>query len=96
MSLPSFREAKALVRIHPFLRGLLTASFHHMRRLSAGSVSGHRAADGTAKCPESLCPTPVLPLLESRMPTPERSLLLRLRSYGLMRQSPLTLPSFSY
>ena len=67
-----------------------------MRRLDAGSVSDHRADDGTAKCPESLCPVPVLPLLGNRVPTPERTLLPRLRSYGLMRQSHLTLPSFSY
>jgi hypothetical protein len=58
-----------------------------MRRLDGGSVSDHRADDGTAKCPESLCPVPVLPLLGNRVPTPERTLLLRLHSYGLMRQS---------
>ena len=58
-----------------------------MRRLDVGSVSDHRADDGTAKCPESLCPVPVLPLLGNRVPTPERTLLLRLHSYGLMRQS---------
>jgi hypothetical protein len=85
IGLPTFGEAKALVRIHPFLRGLPTASFHHMRRLNAGSVSDHRADDGTAKRPESLCPVPVL--LGNRVPTPERTLLLRPRSYGLMRQS---------
>ena len=45
MSLPYVREVKALVRIHPNLHGLPTASFHHMRRLIAGSESGHRAAD---------------------------------------------------
>ena len=40
MSLPYVREVKALVRIHPNLHGLPTASFHHMQRLNAGSVSG--------------------------------------------------------
>src|SRR5215471_17855980 len=33
MGLPIIGEAKALVRIHPFLRGLPTVSFHRMRRL---------------------------------------------------------------
>ena len=96
VSLPVFDEVKALVRIRPVFSGLPTASLHLMRRLIAGSVPGYRAADGTAKCPESLCPVPVLPLLGNRVPTPERTLLLRLRSYELMRQSHLTLPSFSY
>jgi len=40
MSLPYLREVKALVRIYPNVRGLPTASFHHMRRLNTGSVSG--------------------------------------------------------
>src|SRR4029077_8624453 len=42
--------------LHLDFRGLPTASLHLMRRLMAGSVPGRRAADGTAKCPESLCP----------------------------------------
>src|SRR5215472_2353908 len=67
-----------------------------MRRLIAGSESDYRAADRTAKCPESLCAVPALPLLGNRVPTPRRALLLRLRSYGLMRQSPLALLSFSF
>jgi hypothetical protein len=66
-----------------------------MRRLIAGSVPGHRAADGTAKCPESLCPMPKLSSLGRRASSPERTLLLRLRSYGLMRQSRLALLYFS-
>jgi hypothetical protein len=41
----------------------------------------------TARCPESLCPLPVLPPAGRRVPPPERTLLLRHRSYGLMRQS---------
>jgi hypothetical protein len=41
----------------------------------------------TAKYPESLCPSLVLPPLGRRAPPPPRILLLVLRSYGLMRQS---------
>ena len=51
--------------------------------------------DETAKCPESLCPMSVLPRSGRRVPSPRRTLLLRLRSYGLMRQSRLALPYFS-
>src|ERR1700730_174925 len=42
---------------------------------------------GTAKYPESLCPSLVLPPLGRRAPPPPRTLLLVLRSYGLMRRS---------
>ena len=66
-----------------------------MRRLIAGSVPGHRAADGTAKCPESLCPMPTLSSLGRPVAPPRRTLLLRLRSYGLMRQSRMALLYFS-
>src|SRR5262249_31887232 len=55
----------------------------------------HPADDETAKCPESLCPIEALPRLGRRVPPPRRTLLLRLRSYGLMRQSHLALPYFS-
>ena len=65
-----------------------------MRRLSAGSVSGHRAADETAKCPEPLCPMSIVTSSGRRVPPPGRALPLRPRSYGLMRQSPPALPSF--
>jgi hypothetical protein len=82
--------------MRPCFRGLPTASFHLMRRLSAGSVSGHRAADGTAKCPESLCPMSALPSWGSRVPPPPRVLPLGPSSYGLMRQSLPALPSFGY
>jgi hypothetical protein len=50
----------------------------------------------TAKCPESLCPLPVSPPAGRRLPPPERTLLLRHRSYGLMRQTQLALPSFGF
>ena len=59
-----------------------------LRRLSASPVSGHRAADETAKCPESLRPISVLPSSGSRISSPRRALPLRHRYYGLMRQSP--------
>ena len=58
-----------------------------MCRLNAGSESGHRTDDGTAKCPESLCPRSVLPSLGRRDPPPPRTLLPVLCSYGLMRRS---------
>jgi hypothetical protein len=66
-----------------------------MRRCNAGAVSGHRAADETTKCPESLGPMSIVPSSGRRVPPPQRALPLRPRYYGLMRQSPLTLPSFS-
>jgi hypothetical protein len=51
--------------------------------------------DGTAKCPESLCPMSVLPPTgETYTPSPARTLLLGHRSYGLIRQSRLALLSF--
>jgi len=59
-----------------------------MRRFNAGSASGHRAANETAKCPESLRPIAVMPSSGSRISSPQRALPLRHRYYGLMRQSP--------
>ena len=50
----------------------------------------------TAKCPEPLCPTRVLPPLGRRDPSPERTLLLRRRSYWLMRRSRWALSSFGF
>ena len=58
-------------------------------------MSGRRAGDEAAKCPESLCPTAALPPSERRVPSLERTLLLRLRSYGLIRQSRVALLCFS-
>src|ERR1700730_9112671 len=55
-----------------------------MRRLFAGSVPGHRVADGTAKRPESLC---LMPPSGRRVPPPPRTLLPGPGSYGLIRQS---------
>jgi hypothetical protein len=56
-------------------------------RLDTGAESGDRAANGTAKCPEPLCPAPVLPGMGRHELSPGRTLLLRHSSYGLMRQS---------
>jgi hypothetical protein len=79
----------------PHFRGLPIASFHLMRQLIASSVSGCRAADETTKCPESLCPMSILKLHRGDLPrSPPRTLLLGHRSYGLMRQSQVTLPYF--
>jgi hypothetical protein len=58
-----------------------------MRRLIAGSVPGHRVADGTAKRPESLCLILVVPSSGRRVPPPPGTLLPGPSSYGLIRQS---------
>src|SRR6516162_6249275 len=44
-------------------------------------------------CPQPLCPTRVFPPLGRRDPSPERTLLLRLRSYRLIRRSRWALSS---
>jgi hypothetical protein len=58
-----------------------------MRRLIAGSVPGHRVADGTAKRPESLCLILLVPSSGRRVPPPPGTLLPGPSSYGLIRQS---------
>ena len=55
-----------------------------------------RQTEKAAKCPEPLCPTRVLPPLGRRDPSPERTLLLRLRSYRLIRRSRWALSSFGF
>src|SRR5215472_7575036 len=55
-----------------------------------------RQTEKAAKCPEPLCPTRVLPPLGRRDPSPKRTLLLRLRSYRLMRRSRGALSSFGF
>jgi hypothetical protein len=74
--------------MHPGFHGLPTASSPRMRRFNAGSASGHRAANETTKCPESLRPISVLPSAGSRISSPQRALLFCHRHSGLMRQSP--------
>src|SRR5713226_2377510 len=59
-----------------------------------GSVSDHRAENGTAKYPESLCLTSALPPSGRRVPPPARTLLPGHGSYGLIRQSRPALPYF--
>jgi hypothetical protein len=78
----------------PGFRGLPPASSHRLRRFNADSASGHRAADETAKCLESLRPISVVPASGGCIPPPQRALPLRQRYYGLIRQSPLVLLSF--
>jgi hypothetical protein len=82
--------------MRPGIRGLPTASLRLLRRLIAGSVSGRRADDEAAKCPESLCPILALPPSGRRTPPPRKTLLLRSRLYGLMRRSRLALPYFGF
>ena len=49
---------------------------------------------GTTKCPESLCLMLALPPSGRRVPSPPRTLLPGLRSYGLIRQSRVALLYF--
>ena len=65
-----------------------------MRTASVGSVSDHRAENGTTKCPESLCRMSVLSPSGRRGSSPARTLLLGHRSYRLIRRSRSTLLSF--
>src|SRR5260370_41753051 len=65
-----------------------------MRTAPVGSVSDHRAENGTTKCPESLCLMLALPPSGRRVPPPPRTLLLGLRSYRLIRQSRVALRYF--
>jgi hypothetical protein len=66
-----------------------------MRTAPVGSVSDHRAENGTTKCPESLCRMLALPPSGRREPPPARTLRPGHRSYGLIRQSRSALPYFS-
>jgi len=65
-----------------------------MRTASVGSVSDHRAENGTTKCPESLCRMPALPPSGRRRSSPARTLLPGHRSYRLIRRSRSSLLSF--
>ena len=98
VGLSKLAEVETLVRVCPFRPwfALGLAS-----RPASGDCTGFikpatHAGVETAKCPESLRPLPVLPPAGRRIPPPERTLLLRHRSYGLMRQTHLALPSFSF
>src|SRR5450631_3499673 len=69
----------------PSIPGLPQASSPGQPERCAGFIKPATHTDEkTAKCPESLCPLPVLPPAGRRVPPPERTLLLRHRSYGLM------------
>src|SRR5215831_1651383 len=83
--------------------GQLTAEVFHLLDLQLCwllvpvlSSRPPRQTEKAAKCPEPLCPTRVLPPLGRRDPSPERTLLLRLRSYRLIRRSRWALSSFGF
>ena len=82
-------EVQALARIRPIHDGLLIASFLALATVWCARFSQAEPAPvvGTAKYPESLCPRLAFPPLGKRVPSPPRTLLPVLRSYGLMRQS---------
>ena len=81
--------------MHPCFYGLPPASSHRRAGLLTASVSVRRHCYvETAKCPEPLRPSPVLPSLEGRVPPLGRTLLPRHRSYWLMHQSRLLLLYF--
>src|SRR5260370_29157251 len=65
-----------------------------MRTAPVGSVSDHRAENGTTKCPESLCLTSALPSSGRRVPSPGRTLPPGSGSYSLIRRSRSALPYF--
>ena len=65
-----------------------------MRTVPVGSVSNHRAENGTTKCPESLCRMSALPPSGRRVPPPAGTLLPGRGSYGLIRRSRSALLSF--
>src|SRR5712692_1673092 len=61
MGLPSLAGVEALVHIHPVVRGLPIASFHCSVGFTPALCLAATLLDGTAKCPESLCPMLVFP-----------------------------------
>ena len=61
MSLPIRSEVQALVRIRPDGEWFALSLVPSHALAYVGSVSDHRAADGTTKYPESLCPILALP-----------------------------------
>ena len=64
------------------------------RRLRVGSVPDHRADGEPAKCPESHAG--VSRTGETQLPSPQRTLLLLLRYYGLIPQSQRPLLYFGF
>src|SRR5260370_16075098 len=67
MGLPSLAGVEALVHIHPVVRGLPIASFHCRVGFAPALCLAAALLDGTAKCPESLCPMAALPPLGRRV-----------------------------
>src|SRR6266849_3863523 len=98
MSLPIRPEVPALVRVRtpPSANGLLTASSLALAAVWCARFYQAEPApgEGTAKCPESLCLMLALPPSGRRVPPPPRTLLPGHSSYGLIRQTRVTLLSF--
>jgi hypothetical protein len=98
MSLSLRPEVQALVRVRPvveeFARNFVSSPgcglYARFYQAKPAPVVG------TTKCPESLCLMLALPPSGRRGPPPPRSLLLGLRSYGLMRQSRVALLYFGH
>jgi hypothetical protein len=76
-----------------FAHSFASCTFVAERRLKKASYHFQKEA---TKCPEPLSPAPALPELEGRIPPLGRTLLLRHRTYGLMRQSRLPLLYFGF
>jgi hypothetical protein len=90
VGLPKFAEVKTLVHVRP-LRSWFAPSL--VSRPASGDCAGFikpatHADVETAKCPEPLCPTSVLPRLGRCGPSPPWALPHGHCSYGLMRPSP--------
>src|SRR5262249_25914213 len=85
-------NGKTLSTRQPLIPRLSRANFP--QKACALTSRPPRQTEKAAKCPEPLCPTRVLPPLGR--PSPERTLLLRLRSYWLMPRSHWALSSFGF
>ena len=71
----------------------ILSSLRSARRRSTWPHNLKATHVGTTKCPESLCLMLALPPSGRRVPPPPRTLLPGLRSYRLMRQSRVALPT---
>ena len=94
MSLPLRREVQALVRIRPDCKWFALSLVPSHASAYVGSVSDHRAENGTTEYPESLCLILALPPSGRREPPPARTLLPGPSSYRLIRRSRSALLSF--
>jgi len=94
VSLPLRREVQALVRIRPDCKWFALSLVPSHASAYVGSVSDHRAENGTTEYPESLCLILALPPSGRREPPPARTLLPGHSSYRLIRRSRSALLSF--